>query len=173
MNDLDYPTCINELYQSEVLGEAAFLALMKAAKNEREKYHFGTLLQLETETKARLRPFLFRHGLDLDEPQGDGETVAGFLALYQQREWLDFLAQLKPMIDQFLARFREIAEVGPAEDKDILESMIRHEESFVHWIEKETTGEEGALDVAISQLQYPLPAPLAVRELRFYQTYEG
>ena len=85
--------------------------------------------------------------------------VSGFLALYQQNDWLDFLAQLKPMIDQFLARFREIAEAGPDEDKEILESMITHEESFVHWVEKETAGEEGSLDVAISQLQYPFPAP--------------
>ena len=159
MSDTEYPACINELYQSEVLGEAAFLALIKVAKNEREKYHFGTLLQLETETKARLRPFLCRHGLDLDESQEGGEVVSGFLALYQQSDWLDFLAQLKPMIDQFLARFREIAEAGPDEDKEILESMIRHEESFVHWVEKETAGEEGSLDTAISQLQYPFPAP--------------
>ena len=159
MSELDYPACINDLYQSEVLGEAAFLALIKVAKNPREKYHFGTLLQLETETKARLRPFLFGHGLDFDESQGDGEAIAGFLALYQQSEWLDFLAQLKPMIDQFLNRFREIAQAGPAEDRHVLESMIRHEESFVHWIEKETAGEEGALDVALSQIQYPLPAP--------------
>ena len=42
MSDLEYPACINELYQSEVLGERAFLALMAAAKNERKKYHFGT-----------------------------------------------------------------------------------------------------------------------------------
>ena len=38
MSDLKYPACISELYQSEVLGEQAFLALMAAAKNEREKY---------------------------------------------------------------------------------------------------------------------------------------
>lgn len=37
MSNLEYPACINELYQSEVLGEQAFLALMAAAKNEREK----------------------------------------------------------------------------------------------------------------------------------------
>ena len=159
MSDLDYPACISELYQSEVLGEAAFLALIKVAKNKREKYHFGTLLQLETETKARLRPFLFRHGLALDESQGDGEVVSGFLALYQDNDWIDFLAQLKPMIDQFVTRFREIAEAGPPGDKAILESMIRHEESYVHWIQKETAGEEGALDVALSQIQYPLSAP--------------
>jgi hypothetical protein len=50
---------------------------MRAAKNEREKYHFGTLLQLETETKARLRPFLVRHGLEVDESQGGGEARQG------------------------------------------------------------------------------------------------
>lgn len=57
--------------------------------------------------------------------QGGGEAVPGFLAIYQQSNCLYFLAQLKPMIDQFLARFREIAEAGPDEDRDILESMVR------------------------------------------------
>jgi hypothetical protein len=156
MSDLQYPACINELYQSEVLGEAAFLALMKVAKNEREKYHFVTLLQLETETKARLRPFLFRHGLEMDESQGGAEQVDGFVALYQNNSWQDFLTQLRPMIDQFLGRFEEIAAAGPDEDQDVLRSMVRHEQSFVHWIEKETAGEEGGLDVALSQIQYPL-----------------
>ena len=69
MSDADYPGCINELYQSEVLGEAAFLALMQVARSERDRYQFGTFLQLETETKARLRPFLLKHGLELDESQ--------------------------------------------------------------------------------------------------------
>lgn len=159
MSDLEYPACINELYQSEVLGEQAFLALMAVAKNEREKYHFGTFLQLESETKVRLRPFLHKYEMAFVEEPSSGDEVAGFVALYQENSWLDFLAALKPLIDQFLARFHEIANVGPAEDHDILRSMIKHEESFVHWIEKETTGEGNSLDAAICQLQYPLPAP--------------
>ena len=159
MNDLEYPACINELYQSEVLGEQAFLALMAAAKNDREKYHFGTFLQLESETKVRLRPFLQKYGMKFIEEPSSGEEVAGFVALYQQSTWQEFLAALKPMIDQFLARFQEIANAGPAEDQDVLQSMIKHEKSFVYWIEKETAGEEGSLDAAISQLQYPLAAP--------------
>ena len=88
-----------------------------------------------------------------------GEEVAGFVALYQQSTWLEFLAAFKPIADQFLARFQEIANAGPAEDQDVLQSMIKHEKSFVDWIEKETAGEEGSLDAAISQLQYPLAAP--------------
>jgi hypothetical protein len=159
MSNLEYPACINELYQSEVLGEAAFLALIGAAKNERDKFQFTTLLQLETETKARLRPFLYRHGIELDESQVAPEQAAGFAALYSENSWPDFLTQLKPMVEQFLGRFEEIAAAGPEEDRDILQSMVRHEESFVHWIDKELAGEEGGLDVALSQIQYPLAAP--------------
>ncbi|MEH6634409.1 MAG: hypothetical protein V7700_02775 [Halioglobus sp.] len=159
MSDLEYPACINELYQSEVLGEQAFLALLAVARNEREKYHFGTLLQLESETKVRLRPFLQKYDMQFEENVGSAEQVAGFVAAYQENSWLDFLAALKPMIDQFLGRFEEIANAGPRQDQDVLQSMIRHEQSFVHWIEKETMGEEGALDVALSQLAHPLAAP--------------
>jgi hypothetical protein len=72
MGDIDYPAVINELYQGEVLGETIFLALTGIAKNEREKYHLGTCLQFETETKARLRPFLLKHGFDLVEDQASG-----------------------------------------------------------------------------------------------------
>ncbi len=70
MSNAEYPSCINELYQSEVLGEKAFLALINIARNPREKYHIGTVLQLETETKARLRPFLLKHDFDLVEDIG-------------------------------------------------------------------------------------------------------
>jgi hypothetical protein len=159
MTENEYPACINELYQSEVLGEQAFLALMAVARNEREKYHFGTFLQLESETKVRLRPLLQRYDLDLVENLDSSEQISGFVALYEQSSWPDFLSALKPMIEQFLARFKEIADAGAAQDQLILDSMITHEESFIHWIDKELAGEEGSLDAAIIQLQHPLAAP--------------
>jgi hypothetical protein len=159
MSGLEYPACINELYQSEVLGEQAFLALVAVARNEREKYHFGTLLQLESETKVRLRPFLQKYDMRFVESQENGEQVAGFVAAYQDNSWLEFLAALKPLVEQFVARFQEIADAGPVEDQDVLQSMVTHEESFVHWIARELAGDEGALDLAISQLQFPLAAP--------------
>jgi hypothetical protein len=68
MNDTEYPACLRELPDSEIFGEALSLALLEVAKNERERFQFATLLQLETETKARLRPLLYRYGISLDEP---------------------------------------------------------------------------------------------------------
>lgn len=158
MSNAAYPTSINELYQSEVLGEKAFLALVNIAKNAREKYHIGTILQLETETKARLRPFLLTHGIDLVEDMGSDLTDE-IVAAYLGSNWLEFLTGLQPLVDQFLARFKEIAAEGPAEDQAVLQSMIVHEASFVSWIEKEIAGDEGSLDAIISQLQYPLSPP--------------
>jgi hypothetical protein len=155
MSNTEYPACIKELYQSEVLGEKAFLALINIAKNEREKYHIATLLQLETETKARLRPFLLKHGCELVEEVGD-DLVVQIVAAYQENSWHDFLTGLRPLVDQFLGRFTEIAAAGPAEDRSILESMVTHEASFISWIEKELAGEEGSLDAAICQLKYPM-----------------
>ena len=132
---------------------------MAMAKNERERYHFGTFLQLESETKVRLRPLLQKYGRGFVENKDSGDQIDGIVALYQDNSWPDFLATLRPVVDGALARFREIASVGPAQDQDILQSMITHEESYVHWIEKEIAGEEGALDAVISQLHYPLPVP--------------
>jgi hypothetical protein len=157
MSDLDYPDCINELYQSEVLGERAFLALRSLARNERERYHFGTFLQLESETKVRLRPFLQKYDLELVETF-DEEQIAGFVSLYTDNSWEGFLTAVRPLIEQFLQRFCDIAELGPPEDRATLQSMVTHEQSFLHWIDKELAGEEGALDAALSQLHYPFPA---------------
>lgn len=158
MTDTEYPGCIQELYQSEVLGEAAFLALTAVARNELDRYQFGTILQLETETKARLRPFLMKHGLPMEE-QADAAQIEGFVSAYQNHTWHDFLAGLQPLVDSYVARFKEIAEAGPTEDQDTLRSMVTHEESFTIWIEKELSGSKNSLGAVIAQLQYPLQAP--------------
>lgn len=134
------------------------LALWKAARNEREKYHFGCFLQLETETKARLRPLLIKYGFDLEENM-DAAQIEEIVASYRAVEYRDFLTGMKPMIDNFLQRFKEIATMGPDEDQELLQSMIPHEESFVHWIDKELAGEEGAMDAVLDIIQYPVPAP--------------
>ena len=158
MSNTEYPACINELYQGEVLGEKLFLALVNIAKNEREKYHIATVLQLETETKARLRPFLLKHGYELVE-EADDELVGQVVAAYQGNTWLDFLTSLRPLVDQYLGRFEEIAAAGPDQDRAVLLSMVTHEASYVSWIEKELAREEGSLDAMIGQLKYPISAP--------------
>jgi hypothetical protein len=47
---------LKEFYVDEVLGETIYSALFEAATEQQEKRKWATLLQLEAETKAWLRP---------------------------------------------------------------------------------------------------------------------
>ena len=159
MADVTYPECIRELYESEVLGEVLSLALYEAAKNDRDRYHHGTLLQLETETQAKLRPFLYKYGIALSKEVDPG-PVADLIASYKQNSWREFASNAIPAVSHFLNRFKEIAAAGPQEDQEILQSMVKHEASILRWLEMEAAGEtEGSLDAIIEQLRFPLPPP--------------
>ena len=157
MSNVDYPACLRDLIESEIFGEAVSLALLNVAKTDRDRYHFATLLQLETETKARLRPLLYRHGISLDEV-APAEQIAEIVQAYLAGSWEDFAAANIAVVESFLARFHEIAEAGPAEDHDILWSMVRHERAILRWFTMESRGEtEGSLDAIIRELNYPIP----------------
>jgi hypothetical protein len=157
MANVDYPACLRDLIESEVFGEAVSLALLEVAKTDRDRYHFATLLQLETETKARLRPLLYKHGVPLPEVV-PGDQVDEVVQGYLNSSWEDFAAANKAVVENFLQRFRDIAAAGPDEDRDILESMIRHESAILRWFDMESRGEtEGSLDRIIDELRYPIP----------------
>ena len=157
MEDLSYPACTRELYESEILGETLFLALVQEAKSPRDRYHLGTLLQLESETKARLRPLLFKHGLSLDEVT-DLSLLELAIGAYRDMSWQEFAGLNVPVVEDFLTRFEAIVKVGDEADYEILESMVRHEASILRWATMERDGNiDGSLDDVIAQLNYPLP----------------
>ena len=157
MPQIKYPECIRELYESEIFGEALTLALLAAAKNDRERYHHGTVLQLETETKARLRPLLYKHRIDLSEDM-DLSPVPQLVSAYQNGSWPEFMGITIPVVRQYLARFEEIAKAGPHEDREVLQSMVHHEAAILRWMEMEAAGDkDGSLDAIIDQLEFPLP----------------
>lgn len=157
MTDVDYPACLRDLIESEIFGEAVSLALLNVAKTDRDRYHFATLLQLETETKARLRPLLYKHGVSLSEV-APREQIEEIVQGYLHGSWEDFAAANKAVVETFLQRFQDIAAAGPEEDREILESMIRHESAILRWFDMESRGEtEGSLDRIIDELSYPIP----------------
>ncbi|NMP15452.1 hypothetical protein [Thalassotalea sp. Y01] len=131
---------------------------MAVAKNDREKYHFATLLQLETETKARLRPLLYKYGISLQEEielAHIDDIVQGYIA----NDWPDFCKANKTIVSEYLACFNAILLAALDEDKPILENMIVHESSIYRWFDMESKGEhQGSLDAIITQLNYPIPS---------------
>ena len=63
-----------------------------------------------------------------------------------------------PVVEDFLARFEAIVKVGDEADREILESMVRHEASILRWATMERDDVvDGSLDDVIAQINYPLP----------------
>lgn len=156
MTDTEYPGCLRELIESEIFGEAVSLAILEVARNERERYHFASLLQLETETKARLRPLLYKYKVSLSENMALGH-IDGIVQGYINSSWEQFAKANIGIVEGFLSRFKHIAAIGPEEDRQILESMIRHETAILRWFDMESRGEtEGSLDDILAELQHPV-----------------
>lgn len=134
-----YRQGVMEIYQGEVLGEAMFSGLLASAAPQHKAY-FEAMLQMETETKARLRPLLVRHGLSLvesEEWRAQGYRDAARLGALG---WEDFLATFTAEISVYIEKYQDIADLAPAEDRPLLGAMVEHERKFVRFAVAELTG---------------------------------
>ena len=156
MTTLKYPDCIEELYESEVLGEAVFVALYNAAKSDEHRYKFGTMAQLESETKARLRPFLAKHGIKFIE-QVNNDLVAQIVRSYDDSTWTNFMEEQCNIVATFVARFEEIERIAPADDMSMVHAMVLHERAILKFVELEASGKSmGSINDVVAQLHFPL-----------------
>jgi hypothetical protein len=160
MSERSYPACLRELYESEILGERVFQLLVDHARSPREAYHLGSLLQLETETKARLRPLLAHYGIAMAEAM-DLSAFDQIAELFNAVTWEEFMAANVATVEEFIGTFEAIVALGPDSDRDILQSMVTHERAILRWLKMEQAGDRlGSLDDVVAQLVFPL-APVA------------
>ena len=158
---------LGELYQGEVLGEAAFDGLLPHLDDERQRYVVATMLQLETETKARLRPLAARRGLDIAEDPAQRAAGAALVAELAGASWVEKMQVLYDVTGgHYLPRYREIAALAGPEDTEITSYMVEHEASLFEVAKRELAGDTtNSLELVIPQLRYPVPEPEAVRDV--------
>lgn len=155
-----YLAGVQALFDGEVMGERLLLALYAAAKSSRDAWHFAHLLQLETETKARLRPLMLKHGLSLAET-ADLSTVPGRVADYVAQSWSDYATASATRLGAVLTRYEAIAALGPIDDQAILQAVVRHESALLAWALAEAAGGAGnSLAEVVALLNFPLTRPV-------------
>ena len=107
MNRWEYLAAVNELmYQGEVLGEAILGRWLQLESDPVRRYKWATLRQLETETKARLRPFMMRLGLSVVE-NDVSDQVAELSKGFADKPGSELLQQLVEVTDSYVAEFRD------------------------------------------------------------------
>ena len=67
------------------------------------------------------------------------------------------MTHLETVVEPFVKRYSEIAEIAPPEYKDVADSMVVHEVSIRTFARLEASGDtEHSLDDVIKQLRFPL-----------------
>lgn len=156
----EFRDCLVEYYQGEVLGEAFCEALIEKFDNPVQLYKIGSFLQLETETKARLRPTILELGGSVEElmqSRQSGQELANSIA---DGNWNGFASALSAAGAPLLARQREVAGMAPSAYRDLAQSMRVHGESIQNFAERELAGEGAhSIDEIVQQLKFPLRPP--------------
>ena len=62
-----FKECLLDVYHAEQTGEVIFESMLRYAQNKEERFILGSMLQLETEAKAIMRPSLVQLELPIEE----------------------------------------------------------------------------------------------------------
>ena len=157
MNRSEYLKAVNEFfYQGEVFGEAVFLCYAGLEKDAGRRRKWATCLQLETETKARLRPFLMRLGLSVAQDDVR-DKVADLSKTFASKSWRQHMEEMIGITDMYLEKFRAIEAAAPLDEREMARSMVAHETALNRFARLELAGDtRNSLADVEAQLQWPL-----------------
>jgi acyl-CoA reductase-like NAD-dependent aldehyde dehydrogenase len=133
-----------ESYQGEVLGEALFGLLAERQPDEERRRQLEVLTLLERSTKELAEPVLDRRRLDRGDIDAVIERATRMADTVADLPWDQFLESFEAVIDQFLAKYRELAElVADEEERSIALAYISHEQALAAFARRALGREAG------------------------------
>jgi len=152
-----FDEALTQLYQGEMLGEIIFDQLLGSFPEPEQQRKVAAMLQLETETKARLRPAMLAQGLELAEPEGLRPQALEIAASLQGKTWPDTLNAIRDIVVSALVRYEAIAQSAPTAFKPVADYMVEHERALLIFTDEELAGNTNtSLDCITSQLQHKI-----------------
>ena len=151
-----YGEGLRVFYEGEVLGETIYSALLSRADDPVERLKLSHLLQLETETKAWLRPHLISAGESVVESLAVREQGLG-VAQAQPPAWADKMKGLAEIVEaEFATLYRRYGDAarsrGQAAEAAVCDFMYDHEMAQVEFARRDLAGEP------LERVLEPLPA---------------
>lgn len=152
------------IYRGEQVGEAIFETTLSTAESAEQSYILGSLLQFETEGKAKIRPLLMRLGMSIAEDRDarpEGTAPANAISRMSWRERFDTMA--KSINSIYLPKYQELEKLV-TEDEDgeayeLARFMGEHEFAIMRACENVAAGKSDPIEPVIGLLDFPLSEP--------------
>ena len=158
-----FEDALHAFYDGEVAGEAVYSALLGSAQTADERLKWGTLLQLETETKAWLRAPMVAAGVSIEEPSDKRQEGLGAAERLKSASWLRKMQALHDAIgNEFVPLYQGFADAarsrGAADEEAVCVYMVEHEKAQGEFARRELAGAslDHALEPIVRLLKYPL-----------------
>jgi hypothetical protein len=145
MDKNTYLAGIGALYAAEVLGEGLASRWLELTSDPDQKYKLSLFLQLESESKVKLRPLLARHGISLVEDERQRAAGAAVADRFASAPWKEAMATLADLALPYVHRFQALLDAAPPEDVPLVLFMVDHEQSIVRIAAQEAAG-KGSMD---------------------------
>lgn len=152
---------LSELYQGEILGEVLFDHMLSHFHTPDEQYKLSLLLQLETETKARLRPALAALRVDFREQAEFKQMAVDLAGSLEGKSWNEAITTLRDVVEPAVDRYKTIAANAPAEYTELAQAMVTHEQALFDFLQLELAGKGNvSIDSVYDQISNKFsPAP--------------
>lgn len=161
----EFKECLVDVYQGELAGEAVMEVMLSAAETPEQTYVLGSLLQLETEAKALIRPMLVKCGLSILDMSGGMSEGEAAIREMNALPWVERFTAIRDVTQaQYLPRYEELATlVTVEEDRDaatLAVFMGDHERAVISMAEGVIAGVSDPAAPVIDLLRFPLPKPV-------------
>lgn len=150
-----------DVYHGEQFGEAFFEALLPGAQDDEQRYILGSLLQLESEGKAMMRPVLTKLGLSLDEDPSSRPRGMKSAGMLREMPWTEqFAAMAAGIRAKGLPQYEELATlVSEEEDPEafaLASFMGKHERAILAASENIAVRRKNPIAPVVEILHFPL-----------------
>lgn len=159
-----FENALLEIYRGEQFGEGFFEALPEQADVPNQAYVLGSLLQLETEGKAIVRPLLSKLGLPLNTDATSKENGIAAARSMRNLSWRDrFSAMAAGIRASGLPRYEALSNMLSPDDEDdvvqLAKFVAQHERAVLSVAEALAAEDPDALAALREILVFPLIEP--------------
>jgi len=114
-----FKECLLEVYHAEQTGEIIFESMLKHAQNNEERFILGSMLQLETEAKAIMRPTLVDLGLPIEEEVSIRRQGIAIGESFKDIPFVEIIQNIKQSVKNiYLPQYEELETLITEEDAE-------------------------------------------------------
>ena len=155
-----FKECLLDVYHAEQTGEVIFESMLRYAQNKEERFILGSMLQLETEAKAIMRPSLVKLELPIEEEKLSREQGIIIGESFKEMPFAELMQNIEQSVRNiYLPQYEELETLITEEDSDyfkLAKFMGDHERALLLSAENINSNFEDPMKPVTEMLRFPI-----------------